>query len=1346
MPRILRVAAAVISLALLFVRSALAQVILSDNFSRVPAATHVGTPPQFTAPAPGTWISSWGSNNNFTGGRVSQTYTTYTDGENPYKNDAGRYSGNWLNNGSMSYPLKLNNSATTITEPIGIPGFAWVQINHNFATNAIVTNAPKLRITFDWYRTAGGNINWSFGNNDPTGVVNGNAGSPPTIAANDISLYWRGFQANTFGMRDHGALTAIGDTAAYIGSPNINTMPVPIRIEITWLTGPPFASGSTSLIEMWVAGVKQDLGGTDPINGSGYTFTWDDEGGAYMVFGSNNSPISGSAGSEVYLASGIDNLVITATPYKPEIFSQPVSQTNAVGTSATFSVGATGDPEPAYQWYFISNSVTHLLAGATNTSFTRNPVALTHDGSYFVVVTNSSGSTTSAPAVLKVFATLPAVVEVPPTNVTVIKGQPIPLYAQTDGSPPLFHEWRKNGAAVGAPNTNFYIIPASAYTDAGNWTVVVTNLYGAATSTPPAVVTVLDVTPPVVQNATNRTVSPAGPSGTVVHYTYITATDDKDGAVPVTLTPPSGSLFPPGVTVVKAAATDSSGNTGTAYFTVSVLGTVPMHTNWVDTFTVSGQSSDINFEYNAPGRQAGVLAPIRWSEPIGFDQYGANDARTHLSDTNTLVFSPFAPSPNLAWSSPAHEFLESPTYAIQFDVIPPLGDATNSWAGFSWGTPTPLRGPDQTGVGTIGGMGLLFRTSNQTNEIQIWQGGTVIHRGHPYYQGIGLAPLPTPPFRFRVEVSAGAIGDGSPALVRAYVNGTPVRLSQATTNEFVWVKTNGFGGGYFTLSALAQAPGQQDSIFDNVTVYALPSIWPSRSAITTIAGRSNQTFNIVVPPTLVATSSVTVVISNANPGVATLAGEVGGQRTLNFPAGGGNIQSVTVIGHAAGETTFTLSTTAGVPIGGRPVSVKVIGLPLHIANPSFEEPPIPGLPGYGAIPGWDVSDINYVGINPNLEIGGSLANNSRSTDGSYVALLRSVPSLFVYEQMIGTTISNLVPGQKYELSFQANARVGGANARMDVLLDGTPVLFTQIAPVDNSVVLPYKPVSLVFTAATDSVALAISNQSPGTAEAMVFVDGFAVKPLTPGRWSVAPWTGDEDSGIWSTNTYTHAFNFGRATNITINGVTFIGVAGANPAVAGQFVTANYPSTLQNSANNNLTGQSWLLARDFIYNGQQPRLSVQGLIPGAQYRLTLFDGGWADTQPGQRQCTWMGGGEGLTVDENTYGTGNGILLHYDFVAGGTEETIEGRVLGPGTYHTFAFANQLVALPVLLRITQVSPTQVRIAWPAAATGYVLQSSPVVASGYTNLAVTPGLEGDERVVYQTISGTRFYRLMKP
>jgi hypothetical protein len=287
--------------------------------------------------------------------------------------------------------------------------------------------------------------------------------------------------------------------------------------------------------------------------------------------------------------------------------------------------------------------------------------------------------------------------------------------------------------------------------------------------------------------------------------------------------------------------------------------------------------------------------------------------------------------------------------------------------------------------------------------------------------------------------------------------------------------------------------------------------------------------------------------------------------------------------------------------------------------------------------------------------------------------------------------------------------------------------------------LGYKPVSLVFTAATSTATLAIS--SPTFAANSLLVDNFKVKEIRPARWSAVPWTGDEDSGISSANTYTHAYNFGETASVVVNGVTFTGVGGANPAVAGRF-SYTAPTVLTGNAQNNLAGSSRDLGNAFVYGSPTPRLTLEGLTPGAPYRLKLFGAGFGPND-GRRASTFMGGGESLSVDENVLGQGNGIIVNYDFTATGTTEVIESRVLAAGTYHLWAIANQV--LPVVLAITQSAPNQVRISWLATLTGYQLQASTQVDSGYANVDVTPSLEGNEWVVYQTVAGNRFYRLAK-
>lgn len=79
-----------------------------------------------------------------------------------------------------------------------------------------------------------------------------------------------------------------------------------------------------------------------------------------------------------------------------------------------------------------------------------------------------------------------------------------------------------------------------------------------------------DLTPPTLRGATAKTVRAAKRARRArVTYT-VTASDAVDGDVPVTCQPRSGSRLRIGRTVVKCSATDSSANTATASFRITV--------------------------------------------------------------------------------------------------------------------------------------------------------------------------------------------------------------------------------------------------------------------------------------------------------------------------------------------------------------------------------------------------------------------------------------------------------------------------------------------------------------------------------------------------------------------------------------------------------------------------------------------------------------------------------------------------------------------------------------------------------------------------------------------------------
>lgn len=82
-----------------------------------------------------------------------------------------------------------------------------------------------------------------------------------------------------------------------------------------------------------------------------------------------------------------------------------------------------------------------------------------------------------------------------------------------------------------------------------------------------------DTTAPVITTAGNLTAEATSAAGAAVTF-KVTANDDKDGAVAVTLSAASGSTFPLGTTTVTATARDAAGNLATATFTVTVVDTI----------------------------------------------------------------------------------------------------------------------------------------------------------------------------------------------------------------------------------------------------------------------------------------------------------------------------------------------------------------------------------------------------------------------------------------------------------------------------------------------------------------------------------------------------------------------------------------------------------------------------------------------------------------------------------------------------------------------------------------------------------------------------------------------------
>jgi endonuclease/exonuclease/phosphatase family metal-dependent hydrolase len=122
-----------------------------------------------------------------------------------------------------------------------------------------------------------------------------------------------------------------------------------------------------------------------------------------VAFALRQSLSSGNGMGSLYLdelrvGTSFSDVITNAPPQPPAIVSQPQSQAANEGTSASFTVVATGSLPLSYQWQFNSAN----LAGATNSALMLTNVTAAHAGTYTVTVTNSLGSATSQPATLTV--------------------------------------------------------------------------------------------------------------------------------------------------------------------------------------------------------------------------------------------------------------------------------------------------------------------------------------------------------------------------------------------------------------------------------------------------------------------------------------------------------------------------------------------------------------------------------------------------------------------------------------------------------------------------------------------------------------------------------------------------------------------------------------------------------------------------------------------------------------------------------------------------------------------------------------------------------------------------------
>jgi hypothetical protein len=284
-----------------------------------------------------------------------------------------------------------------------------------------------------------------------------------------------------------------GDAGGYsVVVSNASGSVTSVTATLTFFTPPGFASQPTNV----VANAGDDVSfavsatGTDPL-----TYQWSKNGNQPLTNGGN---ISGSTSATLSLtnvaAADAGSYAVTVTNEAgsavsetatltviepPVITSQPQNRTNLVGTDATFIVAATGTALN-YQWRFNDANI----AGATSSQYVRPSVQSADAGNYSVVVSNSAGHVTSSTAVLTVVQPQPANIQTEPEDRTVIAGQSATFTVVATGTSPLSYHWRLNKENIPGATNASYTVTHAQVSNAGQYSVVVTNAYGSDTSSP----------------------------------------------------------------------------------------------------------------------------------------------------------------------------------------------------------------------------------------------------------------------------------------------------------------------------------------------------------------------------------------------------------------------------------------------------------------------------------------------------------------------------------------------------------------------------------------------------------------------------------------------------------------------------------------------------------------------------------------------------------------------------------------------------------------------------------------------------------------------------------------------
>lgn len=273
-----------------------------------------------------------------------------------------------------------------------------------------------------------------------------------------------------FGGFLNGASTATGYTGTTYTRPTFTTQPTSASGSSATFTAAATANVAGSAVTPAYQWYNVSTGAISGATSASYTTSTP---GSYYVTATTAYGMT---------ASNVVTFTATTSATAPTITTQPASQSVNSGSSATFTVAATGNGTLTYQWYAGSVGSGTAISGATAASYTTGTA-----GTYYVVVTNTlngtSASTTSSAATLTVNSASAPTITTQPTSQSVNAGGSVTFTVAATGSGTLTYQWYFGGSAISGATGTSYTISSVTTANAGSYYVVVTNTVGTSTAT-----------------------------------------------------------------------------------------------------------------------------------------------------------------------------------------------------------------------------------------------------------------------------------------------------------------------------------------------------------------------------------------------------------------------------------------------------------------------------------------------------------------------------------------------------------------------------------------------------------------------------------------------------------------------------------------------------------------------------------------------------------------------------------------------------------------------------------------------------------------------------------------------